>query len=400
MIQKGLFAKHKASSRIQLTLRVLSVALLLYFFLVSIGLMGAAFKGFGRGFAEQLIRTTSNPFVGLFIGILATSLVQSSSTTTSIVVGMVGSGVITVSNAIPIVMGANIGTTVTNTLVSLGHFTRREEFKRAVGGATVHDFFNLIVVAILFPLELVTRWVHSVVWASGDSAKGVLEWLATGMSQVFAHVGGVKFTSPIKLATEPTIHLIEHLFKDSLNIPLQHSYILVLIAAVMILFFSLFFLVRSMRSLVISKVEAALNEVLGRNAVIGIFGGLLFTLVVQSSSITTSLLVPLIAAGVLTIETAFPVVIGANVGTTGTAILASFATGNILGIKIAFVHFLFNVIGVLCIYPVKVFRAIPINLAYSLGDLAYRKRQYALIYVLGVFFVIPALLVFLYNCFR
>ena len=117
---------------------------MLYLFLVSIGLMGTAFKGFGKGFAENLIRTTSNPFVGLFVGILATSLVQSSSTTTSIVVGMVGSGVITVSSGVYIVMGANIGTTVTNTLVSLGHFTRRDEFRRAVGAATVHDFFNFI----------------------------------------------------------------------------------------------------------------------------------------------------------------------------------------------------------------------------------------------------------------
>ena len=106
--------------------KMFAVVALLYCFLVSIGLMGSAFKGFGKGFAESLIKTTSNPLVGLFIGILATSLVQSSSTTTSIVVGMVGSGVIAVPNAIPIVMGANIGTTVTNTLVSLGHVSRRD----------------------------------------------------------------------------------------------------------------------------------------------------------------------------------------------------------------------------------------------------------------------------------
>jgi sodium-dependent phosphate cotransporter len=140
--------------------KVLLVVISLYFFLVSIGLMGKAFKGFGKDFAETLLQTTSNPFIALFVGILATSLVQSSSTTTSIVVGMVASGVITVGNAVPIIMGANIGTTVTNTLVSLGHITRREEFKRAVSGATVHDFFNLMCVAILFPLELATGFLQ------------------------------------------------------------------------------------------------------------------------------------------------------------------------------------------------------------------------------------------------
>ncbi|MBU1147316.1 MAG: Na/Pi symporter [Candidatus Omnitrophica bacterium] len=140
------------------TLKIFTKAMLvlgfLYLFLVSIGLLGEAFKGFGKEFAENLLRMTSNPFVSLFIGILATSLMQSSSTTTSIVVGMVASGTITVGNAIPIIMGANIGTTVTNTLVSIGHITRREEFKRAIAGATVHDFFNLFVWGYCFHWRL------------------------------------------------------------------------------------------------------------------------------------------------------------------------------------------------------------------------------------------------------
>ena len=173
---------------------ILLVAGLLYFFLVSIGLMGAAFKGFGRDFAENLIRTTSNPFVGLFIGILATSLVQSSSCTTSIVVGMVSSGVITVGNAVYIVMGANIGTTVTNTIVSLAHVTRRDEFKRAMSAATVHDFFNFICVCVLLPIELAT---------------GITEKCARYMGVLFQNVGGIKFTSPIKLATKPSVSLIQ-----------------------------------------------------------------------------------------------------------------------------------------------------------------------------------------------
>jgi sodium-dependent phosphate cotransporter len=358
--------------------KALLVIVFLYLFLVSIGLMGVAFKGFGKDFAENLIQTTSNPFVGLFIGILATSIIQSSSTTTSIVVGMVASGVITVGNAIPIVMGANIGTTVTNTLVSLGHFTRREEFKRAVSGATVHDFFNLICVSILFPLELTT---------------GFLRKLATQMSVMFAQFGGIKFTSPLKLATKPTINFIKDLFVKSLNIPHGATYILMLFVSVILLFLSLFFIVKLMKSLVIRRVEMALDNVLGKNGLLGIFCGLIFTVIVQSSSVTTSLLVPLIAANILRVEAAFPVTLGANIGTTATAILASFATGEPSAIIIAFVHFLFNMIGVLFIYPIKIFRAIPIKLAKGLGDLSFRKRRYVLIYVIGVFFLIPTLLI-------
>jgi len=362
--------------------RIVFVLLLVYFFMVSIGLMGAAFKGFGKGFAEQLIQTTSNPFVGLFIGILATSLVQSSSTTTSIVVGMVGSGVLTVSNAVPIVMGANIGTTVTNTMVSLGHVSRREEFRRAIAGATVHDFFNLICVLIMFPLNLAT---------------GFLERLARLMTGLFSDVGGIKFTSPIKLATAPVIHFTEHIFETWLKLPSRLVYISMLLVSIVILFFALIYMVKTMRSLVIEKVESVLDDVLGKNALLAIFAGMFLTFIIQSSSITTSLMVPMIAAGILSLEAAFPIVIGANIGTTGTSILASFATGNPSAIVIAFVHFLFNLIGTVVIFPIKPFRTIPLSLARALGDLAYEKRRYAILYVLGVFFIVPGLLILVYN---
>ena len=365
--------------------KIILVIVFLYLFLVSIGLMGTAFKGFGKGFAENLLNTTSNPFVGLFIGILATSLVQSSSTTTSIVVGMVASGVITVGNAVPIIMGANIGTTVTNTLVSLGHITRREEFRRAIAGATVHDFFNLICVAIFFPLELAT---------------GFLQKLATQLSTAFVNFGGIKFTSPIKMATKPAINLIKDIFTKSLDFPHNISYILILIVSVVVMYFSLFLIVKLMKSLVIKRTEATLDAVLGKSGLIGITAGLIFTIIVQSSSITTSLLIPMIGAGIITIELAFPITMGANIGTTATAILASLATGNPAAITIAFVHFLFNAIGVTFIYPIRVFRRIPISLAKKLGELSFRKRRYALIYVASVFFIIPSLLIVISKCFK
>ncbi len=365
--------------------KIILAAAFLYLFLVSIGLLGAAFKGFGKNFAENLLRTTSNPFVSLFIGILATSHMQSSSTTTSIVVGMVASGVITVGNAIPIIMGANIGTTVTNTLVSIGHITRREEFKRAISGATVHDFFNLICVGILFPLEIAT---------------GFLQKLATALSGAFMDFGGIKFTSPIKAITKPAVHLIKDFSNETLNLHHSASNTFVLIVSIAMLFFSLYFIVRIMKSLVVKRAEIVLDNVIGKNGITGILVGLIFTVIVQSSSITTSLLVPLIGAGILTVESVFPITMGANIGTTATAILASFATGNIAAITIAFVHLLFNVIGVSIIYPIRICRTVPINLAKRLGEVAFKKRRYALLYVGGVFFLIPSLLIIISKLFN
>jgi len=358
-------------------LKVAAVMGLLYFFLVSIGLMGAAFKGFGKGFAHTLIETTSNPFIGLFIGVFATSIVQSSSTTTSIVVGMVASNVLTIPSAIPIVMGANIGTTVTNTLVSLGHVGRKDEFRRAIAAATVHDFFNLICVAVLFPLEIAT---------------GYLEKTATYLAGAFQGAGGITFVNPVKLATKPMVVLLEDLAKAILTNPLP-SYILMLVLSVIILFFALYFIVKLMKSLIVARAEIVLDNVINKRPLLALFAGLGFTIFVQSSSITTSLLVPIVAAGVLTVEGAFPMTIGANIGTTSTAILASFATGNVAAVTIAFAHFLFNFTGTVCIYPLKQVRAVPVYLAKTFGDLAAEKRRYAFMYVLGVFFLLPGILI-------
>jgi len=346
--------------------------------------MGTAFKGFGKEFAENLIKATSNPFIGLFIGILATSIVQSSSTTTSIVVGMVGSGVITISNAIPIIMGANIGTTVTAALVSLAHVTRREEFKRAITGSTVHDFFNILCVAVLFPLQVAT---------------GFLEKLAIKMSFLFSNVGGVKFTSPLKTATKPPINFIKHALLET-SIPENIVYILLLILSIALLFICLYFIVRLMKSIIIGRVEIVFNNVLGKHGILAIIASIMFTAFVQSSSITTSLMVPLVASGVLTVESIFPIVLGANIGTTVTAILASFATGNIAAITVAFTHFLFNTIGAVFFYPIPLFRKIPITLAKGLGNLALKKRRYAFIYVSSAFFLIPGILIFISRLFK
>ena len=363
--------------KIKTSLKIISVVFFVYLFLVSIGLMGTAFKGFGKEFAENLIQITSNPLMGLFIGILVTSIVQSSSTTTAVVVGMVGSGVINVANAIPIVMGANIGTTVTGIFVSLGHINRRKEFQRAVSGGTLDGFFKMMCVCILFPLELAT---------------GFLQKIATWLSRLFVNFGGIEFSSPIKVATEPTIHLIKNL-DIKINTPQNMIYVLLLTISIVLLFLSLYFIVKLMKALVVKRAEIALNNVIGKHGILAILVTLVFTAIIQSSSITIALMIPLAAAGILTLRTMYPLIMGANIGTTITAVLASLAMGNISAICVAFVHVLFNIIGVCCIYPIKPLRKIPIFLAIKLGNLAFRKRRYVLLYVLTLFFIIPGILI-------
>ena len=111
----------------------------------------------GKIFSSDIM---SNPIVGLMIGILFTVLVQSSSTCTSVIVSLVAAGGLDVKTAIPMVMGANIGTSMTSTLVSLTQVTDVEQFERAFAAATVHDCFNWSSVIVCLILELTTREEH------------------------------------------------------------------------------------------------------------------------------------------------------------------------------------------------------------------------------------------------
>jgi len=359
----------------------------LFLFLVSLQMMGAAFNLFGTDFSEWLLRTTSNPFVGLFVGILSTSIVQSSSATTSMVVTMVGQGSLTVTNAVPIIMGANIGTTVTCALVSLGHMTRREEFRRAMSGALVHDFFNILAVAALLPVELVTARI----WG-----KGILERLATGLTELLSGAEEVSYDSPLKALLKWAAGLVVGPLKDWAGDATGRKVVagvLVLVIALALLFAMLYLMTKIMRRVLKGRAEKILDQTIGRSALLGMVVGMIITAIVQSSSATTSLLVPLAGAGILTVEQIFPITLGANVGTTVTALLASLAAGP-AGLTIALVHLLFNASGIILIYPVPAVRRLPIRAAKWMAGIAAESKRYAFAFVLGLFFVVPGLLIF------
>lgn len=334
------------------------VVVTIYFFLLSIKLLGHSFKLFGKEFAEAMLQTTANPFAGLLIGIVATSLIQSSSTTTSIVVGLVAGGAVTFPNAIPIIMGANIGTTITNTLVSLGHVGQKAEFKRAFSAGIVHDFYNILAVIVLFPLELYFN---------------ILERIAVGMTDRFEGVGGMKLFNPLKTILNPVIKLI-----DEMVAFLPYKEIFLLVISVVVMFTALTFLIRTIRSLVLNKIEVIINKYLFINDALGMFWGAVMTFIVQSSSVTTSLIVPLAGAGIVKLKKIFPYTLGANIGTTGTALLAAMATGNPFAVTAAFAHLMFNIIGIVFIYPVKF---IPIRLAEMTGQYVARDRKSFIIFV-------------------
>lgn len=349
--------------------KVLYFLFLLYLFFASIELMSEAFKLAGRGFAENLVATAADPLAGLIIGFLATSLIQSSSTTTTIVVGLVASGAIGIGVAIPIVMGANIGTTMTNTIVSMGHVTRSREFERAFAASTVHDFFNILAALVLLPIEVLFH---------------PIERVATSITEAFAGAGGLTLASPLKLAVGPPADFVVGLIPH--EIPL-------LVIALGVLFFALSQMMRVMRGAILDRLEGLFSRVLFRNDAASFTLGMFTTAAVQSSSATTSLVVPLAGTGVLSLRQIFPYTLGANVGTTITAILAAFSTGNPAAVTIALAHLTFNVMGLVIFYPLK---AVPIWLAKQAGAIAGRSKGNSamVIFVYIALHIIPILYVF------
>ena len=354
--------------------RAVLVVALIYIFLVGVSMLESGIKVMGADTQASLFESVNNPIAGLFVGILGTVLVQSSSASTSVVVGLVASGALGVDAAVPMIMGANIGTTVTNTLVSLGSIRQSDEFKRAFAAATVHDFFNLLAVLILLPIELAT---------------GVLSSIAESITEALGGSAGSEWKSPIKQWVKEPVGWSKDLLGD---LGLEENFLgtAMVVLGLLVVLAALTFITRNMKQLVADRVERSLNAVLGSGGgAVAMLVGLVVTIAVQSSSITTSIMVPLAAAGVVTLRNIFPVTLGANVGTTITALLAALASGSVDALTIALVHTTFNVIGILILYPMPSVRAIPLRAAERMADLAVERHTMAVAYVITLFIVIP-----------
>jgi solute carrier family 34 (sodium-dependent phosphate cotransporter) len=356
------------------------VIALLYLLILCVGMIGSGFKlaSGGEDTAESFISNfADHPLLALMVSVFATALVQSSSTVTTVIVGLVAGGAFTPEQAVPMVMGANIGTTVTNTLVSLSHITRPQEFRRAFAAATVHDFFNLMAVCLFLPLELMTGIL-------AKSAHFLTNLIST------SGVSGGDYFNPIAATTKPVIKKLAALLNDFS--PLTTGIVLGLIG-VIVIFITIFLLGKVLRRQLHGRAERIFHAAIGRGPVTSIAAGTVITIGVQSSSTTTSLVIPMAGAGLVRLEQIFPFTLGANIGTCITGLIAA-TGGAVAGLQIALVHLLFNIFGTLVIYGLPFLRAIPLRAARWLAELAERRRLLAISYILSVFFVVPGLLLY------
>ncbi|KLV04419.1 sodium:phosphate symporter [Photobacterium aquae] len=366
-------AEQPVSSSMRLV-RWANLAFMLYVLLVAVSVVSGGFKLAVGEQAKTLFEFASHPIAGLMIGLVATSLIQSSSTVTSIIVGLVAGG-LPVETAIPMVMGANIGTTLTNTLVSLGHARCNEEFRRAFASATVHDFFNLLAVAIFLPLEMMF---------------GLLDKISAWLVSPLMHTGdlSMKGMDFMKALTSPGVNLIKAPLADMGTM----GGALMIAIGIGLIFVSITAMGKLMRGLMVGRAREILQNAIGRGPMHGIASGTLVTILVQSSSTTTSLMVPLVGTGVLKVRDVYPFTLGANIGTCITALLAATAvTGEfaVFALQIALVHLAFNVLATLLIFGTPFLRELPLKGAFFLGDLGTKSKTAVGAYIALVFLVIP-----------
>ncbi|KAM8875481.1 sodium-dependent phosphate transport protein 2B-like [Spinachia spinachia] len=432
---------------------------LLYLFICSLDVLSSAFQLVGGKAAGDIFQDNvilSNPVAGLVIGVLVTVLVQSSSTSSSIVVSMVSSGLLDVQSAVPIIMGANIGTSVTNTIVAMMQAGDRNEFRRAFAGATVHDFFNWLSVMILLPLEVATgalyKLTHLIIEsfniqggenapdllnvitdpltnsiiqldksvitdiATGDPAarnKSLIKvWCKTETNTTFWNAtvenctagalcweeGNLTWT---QMNSSWTIYQekCKHIFASA-NLPDLAVGLILLALSLLTLCTCLILIVKLLNSMLKGQVAVVIKKVLNTDfpfpfawvtGYIAMFVGAGMTFIVQSSSVFTSAITPLVGIGVISLERAYPLTLGSNIGTTTTAILAAMASpGETLAnsLQIALCHFFFNIMGIMLWYPIP-FTRLPIRLARGLGNRTAKYRWFAAFYLFVCFLVFP-----------
>ncbi|XP_006900726.1 PREDICTED: sodium-dependent phosphate transport protein 2C [Elephantulus edwardii] len=417
----------------------------LYFFICSLDILSSAFQLLGSKVTGDIFKDNlvlANPVAGLVIGVLVTILVQSSSTSSSIVVSMVASKLLTVHASVPIIMGVNVGTSVTSTLVSMAQSGDRDEFRRAFGGSALHGLFNWLTVLVLLPLEsavaplerLSALALSAAILQPGAQAPDILKVLTEPLTHLIIQLdkdlltssatGNVTNSSLIKQwcgtrshvpedsntcdtagcpqrnSTAPDDRLLcHHLFVGTTLTDLAVGFIL-LAGSLLVLCTCLVLIVKLLNSVLRGRIAQAVRTIINADFPFpfGWLSGYLailvaagLTFVAQSSSVFTAAIVPLMGVGVITMERAYPLFLGANIGTTTTALLAALASPSdmlLSALQVALIHLFFNLAGILLWYVVPALR-LPIPMSKRFGDLTARYRWVAIAYLLLSFLLLP-----------
>jgi len=322
-------------------------------------------------------------------------------------------------------MGANIGTSVTSTIVALGQSSDKKEFRRAFAAATVHDMFNFLCVLILLPLEAATGYLYKVtegivkslgLESGGEKPPDMLKTLTKPFTKMVISIDKKLITkiavadTPEELAELEAKPMLKHLFgAGPEEMTDTTAGIIALVGSLLLLCIALFAIVTLLKSLLQGRIAVWLHRSVNGNVpdlkcggltiplgwlsgYLAIIAGLVLTILVQSSSITTSALTPLVGVGVIQLERMYPTVLGANIGTCVTGVLAALAASSdklYLTLQVALAHLFFNFSGIFIFYVIWPLRALPITAAKFMGNTTAIYRWFAVAYLFVAFFIVP-----------
>ena len=351
------------------------ILIFIYAFLLSLEIMSRGFGLLAGTYLRQFFGSISNPFASLCIGILVTAVIQSSSAVTSILVALVAAGTLSLQEAIPFVLGSNIGTTFTASLVSLTHISTKKEFRKGFATGLIHNIFNVFGCLLFFPLEYYFGFLSKAsMWCTKASA--TFFGSVTGSPGYFVST----FVSPIAKS------LVDE----------GNSVVFWCIIALFMLFSCILLFRTFLKIIIIGDLERNIDQRLFGSP----FGSLLFgagiTAFIHSSTVTTSLCVPLAATNKVSIRKLFPFIIGANVGTTITALMAALSR-NEAAIALAFSHLLFNTFTAIIVFPTPPLKIVFVKMARAIAQAFSSNRLLAVLYLVGFFFLLPLLAIYLLS---
>merc|ERR1712022_90542 len=279
------------------------------------------------------------------------------------------------------------------------------------------DMFNFLTVLVFLPLEAMTGYLYNLSLAiinsspglaSGEKPPDILKALTKPFTKSIISIDKKQITK-IAEGKEGSYMLKHFLGMGHEDMSDGVAGVIILIVALTVLCVTLFLIVYTLKSLLKGRIAVWLHKSVNGNVpdikcggltipmgwvagYLSILTGLSITLCVQSSSITTSALTPLVGVGVIKIERMFPTVLGANIGTCVTGLLAALAADGAklaYTLRVAYAHLLFNITGIFIWYVIWPLRAIPINAAKFLGNTTAKYRWFALAYLAMCFFIIP-----------
>jgi len=458
--------------KLKLVLLFILVILLLYSFICTLSLITISFKLLSSRFpAGSILAKASldNPILGLMMGVVSTAIIQSSSATTSVVVALVASGTITIHQGIPVIMGTNVGTSVTSTLISLSNIKKTDEYELGFSAAILHDLYNWLTVLILLPLDQMTHLLENI--SSGVLSHYTIKNIPSNTTYKLGllHVildpivhkivmlkykthncAGMDNMTLVESSEERDYSSEERDYssedsdnsseeedissEEEYDLPpptlLSHSYSsdyctildtdcdeecsylfyntslsdeeiggIILFVSVLVFIISYMMLFKTMQTILRQPMAKLSNDFFGKDLpyipwftnYIFLLMGVLVTILIQSSSIVTAALVPLVASKVITLERAYPITLGSNLGTTATGIAASLTSSSTEGLQLALCHLFFNLFGV-AIYFVLPFMRWPLFIAKKFGSKVVKYKWFSIFYLLVSFILLPMII--------